>query len=389
MASESPDSLFSAGQRRLVAFAVSFVALLAIGAGIFGAIFLLGELVSFFSGVLWPLAVAAVLAVVLRPLVSMLETRIRGGRVAAVITLYVIFLLVASALLTQLVPLLVSQVVDLFTYLQSDELEENFRTFLSSHLPGWTEFAREQLNNPTVQRLLDSLLSEGQSLSSRLLPSLRAAGGGVLGAFATVTQAVVVPVYLFFFLLSRGEPTANLPNHLTFLHSGPREDVVFLLREFVAIVESFFRGQLIIGLVMGCLLALGFSVVGLKFGLFIGLCLGLLNIIPYLGTTIGLAVALPLAFFQDGGSWKLVGLVLLVVIIVQSIEGWFLTPKIMGNRTGLHPVMIIFALFFWGTVFGGILGMVLAIPLTAFVVTAWRLAQRKYFRGTNPPMPAA
>jgi predicted PurR-regulated permease PerM len=71
-------------------------------------------------------------------------------------------------------------------------------------------------------------------------------------------------------------------------------------------------------------------------------------------------------------------LVLVVKIVVQAVEGWVLTPKIMGAQTGLHPVMIIFAIFFWGTAFNGVLGMLLAIPLTAFFVTAWRLAKRKY-----------
>ena len=167
--------------------------------------------------------------------------------------------------------------------------------------------------------------------------------------------------------------------HLTFLSPDVRADVVFLVREFVGIVVSFFRGQILIGLIMGVLLALGFSLVGLRFGLFIGLALGILNIVPYLGTIVGLAVALPLAFFQPDGGWALVGLVLLVKILVQAVEGWVLTPKIMGDRTGLHPVAIIFGIFFWGTALGGILGMVFAIPLTAFFVTAWRLAKRKYF----------
>ena len=158
-----------------------------------------------------------------------------------------------------------------------------------------------------------------------------------------------------------------------------REDILFLLNEFIAIVVSFFRGQLLIGLIMGCLFALGFALVGLKFGLAIGLALGVLNIIPYLGTMIGLAVALPLAFFQPEGGWQLLGMVVAVQILVQNIEGWYLTPKIMGDRTGLHPVTIIVAIFFWGTAFGGVLGMLFAIPLTAFFVTLWRLLSKKYF----------
>src|SRR6185436_18835245 len=109
--------------------------------------------------------------------------------------------------------------------------------------------------------------------------------------------------------LMRGNPTRNLGSHLTFLSPGVRDDVVFLASEFVSIVESFFRGQLLIGLAMGVLFALGFSIIGLKFGLFIGIALGILNIVPYLGTILGFAVALPLAYFQHGGGWQLVGLV--------------------------------------------------------------------------------
>jgi len=239
------------------------------------------------------------------------------------------------------------------------------------------------MENPTVRQAVDTLLAESKQIFGAAMPSLRAAGGSMLGVFAFAAHLAVVPVYLFFFLLVRGEPTEKLPQHLVFLRPGLRDDLVFLVREFVAIVESFFRGQITIGLIMGVLLALGFTGVGLKFGLFVGLALGVLNIVPYLGTILGLGVALPLAFFQPGGGWSLVGLVLLVKIVVQCIEGWVLTPKIMGDRTGLHPVTIIVAVFFWGTAFGGVLGMLLAIPLTAFFVTAWRLAKQKYFDASH------
>ena len=130
---------------------------------------------------------------------------------------------------------------------------------------------------------------------------------------------------------------------------------------------------------MGILLSLGFTLAGLKFGILMGMTIGLLNIVPYLGTILGLSAALPTAFFQPEGGLVLTGITLGVFILVQIIEGYVLTPRIMGQQTGLHPVTIIIAIFFWGTALGGILGMVLAIPLTAFVVIAWRLAKRKYF----------
>ena len=93
-----------------------------------------------------------------------------------------------------------------------------------------------------------------------------------------------------------------------------------------------------------------------------GLLLGLLNVIPYLGSIIGLGICLPLAYFQEGGGLFTLGAVIVVFTLVQLIESYLLTPKIMGDRTGLHPMAIIVAIFFWGSALDGILGMILAIP---------------------------
>jgi predicted PurR-regulated permease PerM len=106
----------------------------------------------------------------------------------------------------------------------------------------------------------------------------------------------------------------------------------------------------------------------------------MLNVVPYLGTFVGLAAILPLAFSQGDGGIGLVVWVLATFIGVQTIESYVLTPRIMGDRTGLHPVAIIVAMFFWGSALGGISGMILAIPLTAFLVVFWRLVKEKYLK---------
>lgn len=377
MSAEPVTPLLSASQRRAVGFALTLIAVLAAAALVIGAFVVLGRIVGFFSGVIWPLAAAGVLALILRPVVQLLELRLRLRRLSAVLLLYGVFVLLVGGVLVALLPPLANQLISFV-----DDLPAYWASasgYVRQHYPDWSARIHRQLENPSVRRGFDALVSEGRQLFAHAMPSLKAAGGGALGVLAFAAHVAVVPVYLFFFLLARGEPTEKLPAHLSFLRPAVRNDVVFLLREFVAILESFFRGQITIGLIMGVLLAIGFTLVGLKFGLFIGLALGVLNIVPYLGTILGLGVALPLAFFQPGGGWALVGLVLLVKIVVQCLEGWVLTPKIMGDRTGLHPVTIIVAVFFWGTAFGGVLGMLLAIPLTAFFVTAWRLAKQKYF----------
>jgi predicted PurR-regulated permease PerM len=383
------DTLLTGGQRRMVGFALTFGASIGALALLIGVLIVLGDLVGYFAGVLWPLATAGVFALILRPLVEVAEARLRVRRIFAVILLYGIFIWMVAGLLVLVLPPLIEQIINFVFYVPT--LWSGVVEFSQTHYPQWVQLAREQMQNPTIRRVVESMSEEAKVLVTHTIPSLKAAGGSILGVFAFVTHVAVIPVYLFFFLLiPQGRGTRRLRDHLPFFSDGVRDDITFLVREFVSIVESFFRGQLIIGFIMGVLYAAGYTIIGLHFGLFLGLAAGLLNIVPYLGTIIGLAMTLPLAFLQDdGGGWPLVGLVLLVKLIVQVIESWVLTPKIMGDRTGLHPVMIIVAVFFWGTAFQGIIGMLLAIPLTAFFVTAWRLAQRKYVMAVAPDTPAA
>jgi predicted PurR-regulated permease PerM len=376
LSADPTPPLLSASQRRIIGGALTLLALLTGLAAVVAAFLVLGRLLAFFSHVLWPLAAAGVLALILRPVVTALESRLRGRRLTAVVVLYGAFVLAAGALFLVLTPPLVSQLVDLVAYLP--ELWRKTAAFVGERYPGWMTVIRENLARPELRQLAESAAPEAKAIVAQAVPSVRAALEVLTSAAAFVTHLALVPVYLFFFLLARDHPTRGLAEQLTFLRPSVRDDIVFLVEEFIGIVEAFFRGQLLIGLCMGVLLAAGFSAIGLKFGLFVGLALGVLNIIPYLGTIVGLAFALPLAFFQPEGGWQLVGLVLGVKVAVQAVEGWVLTPRIMGRQTGLHPVTIMVAIFFWGTALGGVLGMLLAIPLTAFVVTAWRLARRKY-----------
>jgi predicted PurR-regulated permease PerM len=376
LSADPTPPLLSASQRRIIGGALTLLALLTGLAAVVAAFLVLGQLLAFFSHVLWPLAAAGVLALILRPVVTALESRLRGRRLTAVVVLYGAFVLAAGALFLVLTPPLVSQLVDLVAYLP--ELWRKTAAFVGERYPGWMAVIREKLARPELRQLAESAAPEAKAIVAQAVPSVRAALEVLTSAAAFITHLALVPVYLFFFLLARDHPTRGLAEQLTFLRPSVRDDIVFLVEEFIGIVEAFFRGQLLIGLCMGVLLAAGFSAIGLKFGLFVGLALGVLNIIPYLGTIVGLAFALPLAFFQPEGGWQLVGLVLGVKVAVQAVEGWVLTPRIMGRQTGLHPVTIMVAIFFWGTALGGVLGMLLAIPLTAFVVTAWRLARRKY-----------
>ena len=378
MSTDSSPPLLTPTQRKLVGFALGFAAFCAIGWLFYILLAGVARFLNTFAGVIWPLAVASILALLMRPVVTLFEQRLKLPRPVAVILLYLVFLLLVAGLLVTFLPALVAQLVEFISYLPT--LWHKGVAWSETHFPEWLAVVRPHLDNPTVKAALDGLAQQAQDLLGHLAPTLKSAGAGLFGLFGLVASVAVIPVYLFFFLLTNADPTASLPEHLPFLKKDQREDVVFLVREFLGILVAFFRGQLLIGLIMGVLLATGFSVAGLKFGLAIGLLTGLLNVVPYLGSILGLSVALPLAYLQpESGGLPLVAICLGLFAAVQLLDGWFLTPRIMGRQTGLHPVAIIVAVFFWAKALGGVLGMVLAVPLTAFFVTAWRFVRRKYF----------
>jgi predicted PurR-regulated permease PerM len=371
-----PASLLGPTQRKIVAVALTLAAALLIVLLLALLVFGLSRALGFFSSVLWPLAVAGIVACILQPIVGLLERRLHVGRLAAVAILYGAFVLALAGIVVAITPIAVSQTAEFADTVP--ELWTQASGYAQKHYPEWIAYGRERMQNPTVKQFVDGLAEQAKGLFSGMLPGVKAAVGQVRGAIGFLVGLALVPVYLFFFLRSTGDAFSQVRGLLPFLRDDIRDDVVFLVREFVGIVVAFFRGQLLIGLIMGTIYATGFTIAGLKFGLVIGMGMGLLNIVPYLGTMIGLSVALPLAFFQPAGGLWLVAAVLAIFAAVQALEGWFLTPRIMGRQTGLHPVVIIVAILFWGTALDGLLGMVLAIPLTAFFVTAWRLVKHKY-----------
>ena len=235
---------------------------------------------------------------------------------------------------------------------------------------------------------MEVMEKQGGQIAEKSAEVLKSAWSGLLGLFAKITYLAVIPIYLFYFLSSNRNFFDDLDLELSFLSDSLRQDLVFLIREFVGILVAFFRGQLLIGMLMGVGYAIGFSLSGLKFGITLGLLFGLLNVVPYLGSIVGIVTTLLVAYLQpagiaETGQWSILVGCGLSFAVVQLIESYYLTPKIMGQQTGLHPVVVMVSIFFWGTALGGILGMIFGIPLTAFFIIAWRLLCRKYFNRTT------
>ena len=366
---------FTERQSRTIAAAITTLSALVI----LVAIGLLGWLTALFlrtfSGVFLPLAVGAVAALVFRPFYEWLHTTARLGVALAVIAVFLSALIPLGLFGYFFGRLALDQMIGMVA--QAPEWQATIEAWVAEQLPRATALLDDSALAQQVQEVIaaqqDTLLAWLQTMGSQALT----AGLGFARGIGTLFSWAITPVYFAYFLTAKGlalDPAKVLP----FLKPDTRDDVTYLAREFVEIIVAFFRGQMLIAFLQGLLFAAGFSVVGLRYGFVIGLMLGLLNVIPYLGSIIGLAIAIPLALAQPDGGVTLLVLTLVVFVVVQQIEGWFLTPKIMGDRTGLHFMAIIVAIFFWGTALGGILGMILAIPLTAFLASLWRLARQKW-----------
>ncbi len=363
-------------QQETIANALTILAAAIIIAAVALLFWGLGTFVSRFSGIFLPLAVSGVAALVFKPYFEWIHTRLRMPRLLALATVFLSVIIPLSAFVWFFGALIVEQLSDLIQRLP--ELWQQGTVWAKTTAPKVMDFLDRV-------PLLGDLSEAVETEQDALIQGLRSIGTGALTAGVGIASWIgaligwaVAPIYFTFFLLAKPSKTRGIAQFLPFLKESTRNDVDYLVHQFVDIIVAFFRGQIIIAALQGLLFAIGFSVVGLKFGFIIGLALGFLNLIPYLGNMVGLATALPLAFFQPDGGWLRLILVLIVVAAVQTIEGTLLTPKIMGDRTGLHPMVIIVAVLFWGTALSGVLGMILAIPLTAFLVVFWRLAREKY-----------
>ena len=215
---------------------------------------------------------------------------------------------------------------------------------------------------------------------TKYAPAAFKAGTGALKCLSGVLTALVTLIFFFFFLTSKERRGSEIVSQLTFLKETTRGFVAEQVDAFIDILVSFFQRQVVICLIEGVMYGTGFWLVGLPYGFLLGFTLGVLNLIPLFGSVVCLPVALPLAYFVRDGSLTRLVLVLIVWGIGQFMDGYFITPKIQGDKTGLGYAGVIFSFFFWATILGPMLGMLLAIPLSAFCVVLWRALKSKYIR---------
>jgi predicted PurR-regulated permease PerM len=371
--------LLSPSQKRIVAAGGTALATVFLAATFYFLFVLLREFVTQFKNVLLPLAIAAILATLLRPLITLCETKTRLNRVGGIALLFSLVLMVLIAVAVFVLPPALNTAGEFLK--MAPDLLIRLMQFLQGLAPTIWEWLTKQLGESPETYLMKSLQGNTE-LMQQALAQVQSSTGSMLaflgGLFGQIAAYSIIPVYLFFILNGDRNIWKDVDKQLSFLPDERRQDLVFLSKQFSQILVSFFRGQIVIGLLLGVVLSVGFGLAGLKFGIAIGFVLGLLNIIPYLGTMLGIITVLPIAYLQEGGGGVLIALCALVFAIGQLLTDYVFTPRIMGEKTGMSPMLIIFSIFFWGAALGGLLGMILAIPLTAFFLVFWRLAREKY-----------
>jgi predicted PurR-regulated permease PerM len=188
--------------------------------------------------------------------------------------------------------------------------------------------------------------------------------GWVASFFGVIAGLALVPVYAFYLLLEKSGIQKKWTDYLPVSNSAFKDELVFVIRSVNDYLIVFFRGQVLVALCDGVLYTIGFFAIGLPYALLLGVMAVPLTMIPFLGAIVTCGAALAIALVQYG-DWLHPLLVLGVFGVVQSIEGFVVQPKIIGDRVGLHPLSIIIAVMAGTTLLGGLLGGILAIPLTA------------------------
>ncbi len=330
-----------------------------------------------FSNVLLPFAAALALGYLLDPVADWLE-RFGLNRLGATLVILVAFVIVFAILFVVLVPVLWRQLAsfiaalpDYVTRLQalavqvSEKLSEGYAGTVLEKLGLSGQSAQDIRNAP------NDIVSHAVQWAAGFLKSVWSGSTALIGLLSLL---FITPVVAFYMLLD-WELLLKTLDSLT--PPRYRATVRELAHEIDLALAGFLRGQSLVCLFLGLWYGLGLTIVGLNFGLLIGISAGLLSFIPYVGSLTALVLSAAVAIVQGWPQWHLLALALGVVFTGQFLEGNILSPKLVGESVGLHPVWVMFALLAFGSLLG-FTGLIIAVPLAAAVGVILRFAVARY-----------
>ncbi|WP_051011529.1 AI-2E family transporter [Nitratireductor pacificus] len=328
---------------------------------------MLGLFLYVFSSILLPFLAGMVLAYFLDPVADRLE-RFGMSRMTATVLILVSFLVLLVLALMLVVPVLGNQLADFIGRLP--DYLSRLQALLIELEPAWFDSV---LNGQTqaVRDNLSSILAQGTGFIATLFKSVWSSGVALVNL---ASLFVVTPVVAFYMLLDWDRMIDTVDSWVPRDHV---ETVRQIARDINVATAGFVRGQGTLCLVLGIFYAVGLSLVGLNFGLLIGLFAGLISFIPYVGSLVGLGLSIGVALVQFWPEWWWVLVVAAIFFAGQFLEGNILQPKLVGKSVGLHPVWLMFALFAFGFLFGFV-GLLIAVPAAAAVAVLVRFAIARY-----------
>src|SRR5216117_3597543 len=226
--------------------------------------------------------------------------------------------------------------------------------------------AERQRIQAYVEKQMPKLEQALPTLTEKFWQILKRSIGGFLGIAGFLLSLILVPIYLFFLLKEKPRIEKRWKDYLPLRASPLKDEIAAALSEINSYVIAYFRGQLLVCLVDGTLIGSILTLFGLNFAPLIGLLVVILTMIPYVGIIVCWVPAVLIAAFQ-WGDWTHPLIVTIIFIVVQNLEGMFYAPRIVGKSVGLHPMTVIVSIFVWGLLIGGLLGPILAVPLTATI----------------------
>lgn len=329
------------------------------------ALVLLTALLWLLADALLPFVLGAAIAYLTDPLADRLQ-RLGLSRLMATIVITIGSLGIFALGIFLVVPLLIEQVRDLI-----------------AAAPGWIDQAqlllRERLPELNISKasFRENVAEMGKELQDWGIGLFRGALAGGVAVFGFVTILLLTPVVAFYLLMDWDRLIQAIDDYL------PREHLQTIrgiASDLDRALSGFVRGQLTVCVILGTFYAVGLMLVGLKFGLLIGLFAGLISFIPFLGSIIGGVLSIGVALAQFWGDWIWLAAVVGIFVTGQLIEGNYLTPKLVGDKVGLHPVWLMFALSAFGVLFGFV-GLLVAVPAAAAIGVIGRFLLEQYQAG--------
>lgn len=330
-----------------------------------------------FRSILLPFVAGMALAYLLDPVADRLET-MGASRLLATFVILIVFVVLFALALILVVPILSNQLSDLIQRIP-DYVSRLQAVFASTESQWLKTLIGESSEN--IHENLNTLLQQGAGWLSTLLGSLWNSGKALVDVIGLL---VITPIVAFYLLLDWDRMIATVESWLPRDHHSDLEEIAGDVNKAIA---GFVRGQGAVCLILGIFYAVGLTLAGLNFGLLIGMFAGLVSFIPFVGSILGMILAVGVALVQFWPDYTWIGLIVVIFALGQFVEGNILQPKLVGQSVGLHPVWLMFSLSAFGVMLG-FTGLLIAVPVAAAIGVLVRYALKKYlaspfYLGTN------